>query len=208
MHKWIKLKFWQHNLMTSLIHQGHEFKVYTVRGKYHMHRVVALMAWPFNDIIDMSRCWGRISTTWHLSHYGKMVECKYPNKDLERHRLMGFRGMKLQGSLQVRDNWLISSSLGSVRQKAATPRPSPVNVMLLYGISEKAAVQMMNPDLISQTGRRVPNHLREDKTTIVKTQTYQFETMGNIKLHGPGTIHEFSVTNQILAILPVRLGHG
>ena len=33
--------------MASLIYQGHEFKV---RGKYHIHRVVALMAWPFNDI--------------------------------------------------------------------------------------------------------------------------------------------------------------
>ena len=35
--------------MVSLIYQGHEFKVI---GKYHIHRVVALMAWPFNDIMN------------------------------------------------------------------------------------------------------------------------------------------------------------
>ena len=46
-----QIKTLQRHLMASLIYQGHGFQVLPcMRGKYHIHRVVALMAWPFNDI--------------------------------------------------------------------------------------------------------------------------------------------------------------
>ena len=66
--------------MPPLIYQGHEFKVLpswrqplrggclgvTMKGKY-IHRVVALMAWPFNDISFYEK--REYNELFFISHY-------------------------------------------------------------------------------------------------------------------------------------------